>query len=115
VASWRLTVRRGPKVRVSRWPTLHAALEALQGALDGAGAISRPPAHVLTRTIEPVAQVAVRAEVSGPQRVLARVRGGVDVRGDGSAEAYVGRVSRRVVERQGGESAVAALRRALQT
>jgi hypothetical protein len=60
------------------------------------------------RDIEPVAQVALRGEVAGPG-----VRGGIDVRGDGSAEAFTGRWRRVLVERGAGETAHGALRRAL--
>ena len=54
-------------------------------------------------------QVAGRFELRGPG-----VRGGVDLRGDGSAEAYTGRIRKAVVPREGHETAVQALTRALQ-
>jgi hypothetical protein len=63
---------------------------------------------VLGREFDAVAQVAARAELAGP-----RVRAGVDLRGDGSTEAWTGRWRRRLVAAQRGESAYDALRRAL--
>jgi hypothetical protein len=50
----------------------------------------------------------VRAEIKGPEGL----RVGLDVRGDASAEAYAGRLSRRLLEPQDGEDAWATLRRA---
>ncbi|HEY8581881.1 MAG TPA: hypothetical protein VIL49_03010 [Capillimicrobium sp.] len=110
---WKLTVRSGPKVDVSRHASRDAALDALAGAAGEAGDVRRGATKAFVRDIQPGAQVPVRLEVSGPQRLLARVRGGVDLRGDGSAQAWTGRLSKQVVEPVGGESAVDALRRAL--
>ncbi len=114
-ASYRLTVRDGPRVRRTRHPSLEAALDALQAHVVEFQ--QRPPREAVdvhVRRFEPIAQVAARAEISGPQRLLPRVRAGVDVRGDGSAEAWVGRAARRVVEPQDGETSLAALRRVLE-
>jgi hypothetical protein len=64
---------------------------------------------VLGREYDAVRLVAGRFELRGP----GGLRGGVDVRGDGSAEAYTGRVRKQLVAREHGETAVQALWRAL--
>lgn len=111
--TWKVTVRRGPKVDVARYGSLAEALDALATALDGAGDVRRDAARAFVRDIEPSAQVPVRAEVAGPQRVLPKVHAGVDLRGDGSAVAWTGLLTKRVVEREAGEGPADALRRVL--
>jgi hypothetical protein len=111
---YRLIVREGPRVTRERFDTLDAALDALEDRV--AHLTLRPrrtTVDVRTRRFAPAQQVAARAELSGPQRLLPTVRAGVDVRGDGSAEAWTGRMSRRVVAREEHETAAAALRRTL--
>jgi hypothetical protein len=106
-----LTVRSGAKVRKERHEGLDAALAAMEriGRELADGASARTVGGTLIRKIEPVQQVVGRIELSGP----GRLRGGVDVRGDGSSEAFMGRIRRSLVEQRRGESAYEALRRAL--
>jgi hypothetical protein len=109
--SYALTVRSRAKVRKERHADLDAALAAVERIghelSDGADAHA-VGGHVLRR-IEPVQQVVGRIEIAGP----GRLRGGIDVRGDGSSEAFTGRVRRRLVEQRKGEDAYDALRRTL--
>jgi hypothetical protein len=111
---WRLTVRVGPRVQRSRFERLQDALEALERrAGELARDAPRGTLDVKFKRFAPIQQVTARIELAGPERLLASVRCGLDVRGDGSTEAYLGRVRRQVIEQQDGESAYAALRRAL--
>ncbi|MBA3328534.1 MAG: hypothetical protein H0T43_09570 [Solirubrobacterales bacterium] len=109
-----VVVRVGPTVTRERLRTLPEALDALEERLTTLGAAARRPARrALSREYEPVAQVAARGEIAGPWGLRGRVRGGADVRGDGSVEAYRGRMRRRLVTQLPGESAFDALRRVL--
>jgi len=68
---------------------------------------SRDPRSFFGREFAPVQQVAARGEIKGPKGL----RVGVDVRGDGSAEAWSGRFTKQLIEQQKGENAYSALRR----
>ena len=108
--AYTLTVRRRGATERRRFGALPEALDALEAAADALAAGERRiTERALARELAPVAQVAVRAEIAGP----GGLRGGVDLRGDGSTEAFTGRLRRRLVERESGESAYDALRRAL--
>jgi len=96
-------------VRKERFARLGDALEALElrGRELEEAADGRALGGTLMRRLDPVQIVVARLELSGP----GRLRAGVDVRGDGSSEAFTGRVRRRVVEQRRGESPYDALRR----
>ena len=104
-----LTLRREGATEKQHHPTLAAALEALElEARAFANTERREDLTVFRRPYRAVQLVPLRAELSGP-----RIHCGVDVRGDGSAEAWTGRWARAIVEQQAGESPYAALRRVL--
>ena len=109
--SYKVTVRAGPKVRRERHDDLADALAAierqareLQDEVD-----ARPVGGTLVRRYDAVQQVVARIELAGPNRL----RAGVDVRGDGSSEAFTGKLRRRLIEQRRGESSYDALRREL--
>jgi hypothetical protein len=109
--AYTLTIRAGAKVRKTQHPWLGEALRELEREAREleADADERPTGGTLVRKLEPVQIVVARLELAGP----GRVRAGVDVRGDGSSEAFTGRLRRRVVEQRDGESPYDALRREL--
>jgi hypothetical protein len=111
---YRVVVRSGPRVDRLEAGSLDAALELIEERARAlAGGPRSAPVELRYKTFEPVQQVAHRLEITGPARPR-RVRGGIDVRGDGSVEAWTGRLRRRLVEQQPGESPYAALRRTLE-
>ena len=111
MAHWRVKIRAGAHVERTHHEDLGDALATLEArgreiAHEARGKTVSVP---LMRDFEPVQQVVARLELSGP----GRVRAGVDVRGDGSAESWTGRVRRQLLTQRRGESAYAALRRAV--
>jgi hypothetical protein len=107
--SWRVTVRDGPRVRKLRAGSLDEALELVEREARAlAAGPGRRTVDLRARRFAPQQQVAGRVELRGPG-----VAAGIDVRGDGAAEAWTGRVRRRVIEQEGRESPCDALRRFL--
>jgi hypothetical protein len=109
--SYKLTVRVRGKVERDRHQSLDTALTALEQRADAlaATAYAEPEGGGIMRKIAPVQQVVGRLELAGPRRL----RAGLDVRGDGSTEAWTGRVRREILKQQDGETAMAALRRSV--
>jgi hypothetical protein len=107
VSGYTLTTRQGPRVDRDRFAHLGEALDAMERRSRELqeSADARPVS--MLRKFEPVQQVVARLELSGP----GRLRAGIDVRGDGSSEAFTGRLRRRLVEQRDGESAYDAVRR----
>jgi hypothetical protein len=110
MGGYRVKIRNGPKVEKERFDDLDTALSAIEsrGRELAQDSQADPVGGHLIRRIEPAQQVIARIELAGPRRL----RAGIDVRGDGSAEAWTGgSLSRRVVEQRAGESPHDALRR----
>jgi hypothetical protein len=109
--AYTLTIRHGARVQRERYSDLDAALGAIEerGRELERTANAHTRGGTIIRKIEPVQQVIARFELAGP----GWLRAGLDVRGDGSSEAFTGRVRRRLVEQRDAESAYEALRRAL--
>ena len=107
-----MTVRVGPKVERERYETFDEAMLAARARLVALRSMApRGTQRAFARTYEPVQQVAARVELARGRR--GRPRGGVDVRGDGSVEAWVGLVRKQLVAPSDGEDPVLALERVL--
>lgn len=110
MSTYKLTVRAGARVRKERHDDLAAALAALREHADelSSTADNRVRGGRLMRRFEPVQQVIGRVEVKG-----GGIGCGVDVRGDGSMEAFTGRLGRTLVHQHPDESPYEALTREL--
>ena len=106
----RVIVRTGPRVERLDAASLDAALDLIEERARALARTRSKPVELRFKTFEPVQQVAHRLELRDERGV----RAGIDVRGDGSVEAWTGRVRRQVVVQAPGESAYAALRRTLE-
>jgi hypothetical protein len=106
-----VTIRTRSRPRKERFAGVDDALASMEARGRELEQDAAEPARggTLIRKLEPVQIVVARLELSGPRRL----RAGIDVRGDGSSEAFTGRVRRRLVEQRPGESAYDALRRAI--
>jgi hypothetical protein len=104
--SYRVTVRRGPKVEHEKRTSLAEAIDALER--HARTATRREAVDFVSRRYEPGDLIALRVELKGDG-----VRAGIDVHGDGSAVAWTGRIRRSAIEPESGETPIAALRRAL--
>jgi hypothetical protein len=109
-----LTERAGPRVKRSVFDDVDGALAVLEARGRELSRLApREPLDARFRRFEPRQRVIARLELAGPERLVPSVRAGVDVRGDGSVEAFRGRVRREVIDPRVGESPYAALRRVL--
>jgi hypothetical protein len=109
---WTVTVRASARVERARFEELEQALAELESRAKAlSSAAPKRPLELRVKTYEPVQQVFGRIELAGPQRLFPGVRAGIDVRGDGSLEAYTGHVRRELIEQRKGETPLEALRR----
>jgi hypothetical protein len=109
---YRVILRRRGKTTKHGAATLAEALDLLERELRAAATAVRARQRDekgLGKTYTPQMQVALRGELRGP----GRLRAGIDVRGDGGAEAYTGVLRRALIEQRPREDAYAALRRTL--
>jgi hypothetical protein len=110
MAGWKVVLRLGPRVVKERADDLPGAIAELRVALAAVAAQTDGASRSgLGRTYDAVEVVAARGELRGPSGV----RAGVDVRNDGSTEAWTGRFRKEVVFPEAGEDAYQALERVL--
>lgn len=108
-SGYTLAIQQEGSSRSEHFDTLDEALSALQAELNSAGPGARKETvTAFIRDFQPSELVAMRLEIRGRG-----VCGGIDLQGDGSQQAYTGRIRRKALEPEPGGNAVTALRQAL--
>lgn len=112
-AKYTLKVRDGARTLRERFDSRDALLSAAgRHAEDLAAAAANRPIKTPLRDFDPIDQVVGRVEISRKgHRPLLGEHAGIDVRGDGSMEAWSGKLSRTVIEQSPGETVLGALKR----
>jgi len=112
MASFKLTVRNGPKVTRDSFDSLAEAMVALRSHSERIRAEADLSEVSMIRTYEPGDLVKARLEIStgGPFRSR---DAGLDVMGDGELVAFRGGVFRKEISAERGDAAYDAVERAL--
>ncbi|MBI5310466.1 MAG: hypothetical protein HZB14_05505 [Actinobacteria bacterium] len=108
-----LKVRDGARTTRERFDSRDALLAAAgRYAEDMAAAAANKTVKTPLRDFDPIEQVVGRVEIHRKgHRPLLGEHAGIDVRGDGSMEAWSGKLSRSLIEQSPGETVIGALRR----
>ena len=108
-SGYTLAIQQEGSSKTERFDSLEDALAGLQAELNSAGpGARRETVNAFVREYQPDELVAMRLEIRG-----GGLCGGIDLRGDGSEEAYTGRIRRKAIAPEPGENTVSALRRTL--
>jgi hypothetical protein len=114
VRGFRLTVRHGARVEKETYDEPAAALAAMEAWVERLQPQARRrETQLLTRRIQPEAQVSARITLTAPGRGLLRPEAGLDIRGDGSLDPFHGAVRRQPLVKRRGETLYQAIGRAI--
>ncbi|MGZ5311053.1 MAG: hypothetical protein ACXWFN_08765 [Solirubrobacterales bacterium] len=110
--SWKVTVRRGPKVERARFETLDEALADARGRAAAVLSGERLGTVKAIREFTPDKRVQARIEISG-KGFMRGPEAGFDVMGDGALVAYVGSIRKQPLDAPTLDAAIESLREAL--
>jgi hypothetical protein len=91
--SYKVVVRAGPRFERAKRDSLEEAMDLVEAKARELGGRRAPGVDVLGKRYGPEQRVIARIEVKGPS-----AKGGIDIRGDGSLEAWTGGFVRRPID-----------------